>query len=150
MLNAVKQSSNKRPSSVKWVYCPDNEYKKFLAESKPVLKEKIKNHLLEREAAVFKATTEVIIELNDVCKQSTPHTTIICYTQSLIHDNRITKLIDMLVDEWEGPIYGNRLITQLNGNEVNVEIIDFKTFRDRAINWMQQSSHKVTGPFFAR
>lgn len=56
-----------------------------------------------------------------------------------------------MIDEWEGPSYGNRLVDTLNyRNPEDIEVIDQKKFNKRAINWVQQASFKVFGPFFAK
>eukprot|EP01084_Bolivina_argentea_P308544 533559_1 len=144
----IHQSNNHRSSTAKLVYCP--HYSKFLTNSKPILKDRVKSHLEERENALFLAATEAISKINDICKKTTSQKHIPQYSQTLINNNKVIELINSLIDEWEGPIYGNRLIKELNGNEVNVEIIGEKKFRDRAINWMQQTSHRITGPFFAQ
>eukprot|EP01083_Nonionella_stella_P303517 1051036_1 len=136
----------------KVICCP--EYDSFLIQAKPVLKQKIIDQLLTKQSRIGAVYTETINELKDLSNNRE----IPLYRVSLINLPYIIKLINELVDDWKGPIYSLINSEQIKPNNTNnihriehdIEVMDFKKFMKRSINYIQQSSFKVFGAFFAK
>eukprot|EP01083_Nonionella_stella_P196692 723487_1 len=104
---------------------------RFLRKQKPKLKKRLSDHLELRENEINQILQKTFIHIDELGYQvgiKLPQ-----YNKSFIN----TAAIDTLIDNWNGLQIRKRPITE-------------SEYHSKSVNWLDQNSKKVSGPFFAK
>eukprot|EP01084_Bolivina_argentea_P317268 550078_1 len=123
----------------KYEICPN--YDDYYADSKRILQKRLKQHMQLKEPQIRNAIRNTISEVKRLGYrgQSIPK-----YIASFINCPEIARLIQ----SWTGPIISDQYKEKFDDSSDDTGEIDANKFTKDAINWLDQSSYKVTGKYF--